>query len=274
MPRPPRADDSCQHRERALEGRSTAEVNVVHQQVRSSLDFGDAGKFPRNRVSASAARGDNRGRDTRAFKQSRRLHQFATASAYDLIVFGTAGQSLQVSIVAHHTPDSKAALDGKARQIERRIDRVHATPVHADVHIHQDLNLRVSIPLRPRQIANRVAIVGSHHDLRAARQFGQPFRFLLACDLVGDKDAAYSVLHQDLSFPNGRAGHPDGPGAQLLMGQQRRLVILEVWPQFGLARSKERGHVAQVRLHGVQVHQQRRCFDLFHLHGIPFLRVR
>ena len=100
-----------------------------------------------------------------------------------------------------------------------------------------------------------------------ARQFRKAFGLFLTADFIGNENAGDAVPDQDLGFAQGRAGHADRPGANLFPGKQRRLMVLEMRTQLARAACKKIRHVAQVPLHGIEIHDQRRRLDVAQFHG-------
>jgi hypothetical protein len=70
------------------------------------------------------------------------------------------------------------------------------------------------------------------------------------------------MMHQYLDLAQGGAGDAYGTGPQLLPGQKRRVVILEVRAQLAVSGAEKSGHLVQLRLHCVEVDQQSRRYDL------------
>ncbi len=85
-------------------------------------------------------------------------------------------------------------------------------------------------------------------------------------NFIGDEDAFDPMVDEDLRFPKRSAGHPNGPGADLLAGQHGALVVLEMRPQLRRCLGKEPRHTMQIELHRIKVDQQSRRIDFFYLH--------
>ena len=145
------------------------------------------------------------------------------------------------------------AFADQTGQLDRLLRRGHADPVHPQVYLDQHSHLAIALPGRGGQTLDRLGAVQRHHGAHLGRQcqealqLGEPDRW------IGKQQVAGQLRHH-LRLPQRGAGQPDRPAAELLRGDPRRLVGLDVGAELDPVSRGIPRHPVQVSLHDVEVH--------------------
>ena len=134
--------------------------------------------------------------------------------------------------------------------------------MHADIDLDRHAQRAARSRASPARAPRRARRCPPHDRISDRRQRGETARLRGANDLVVDQDVADTDCRQHLGLAQLRAGHTDGAGRQFLLDDLGRLLPLGVRAPANAVRAAGFRHAPDIRLHQVEIDQQRRRIDI------------
>ena len=235
----------------------------VAKDAATGLHFGDARQCGGVLVGAGAAAAHDANLEPRRPAQIGRARQ-QRDRAFDLTllyVWIADADSLGLPAKQAREPQTSAAVD-QSSELERRLARFGARPVHADVDFDYHPRATAARNRGEVEIAHVARVVDGDDDVGQLEEAHQPLDLGAADNLVRDQDVADAARGHDLGFAELGAGDAERAGRQQLVRQRRNLDGLGVRAPADTRLAARGGHARDVALHDIQVQQQRRRVEV------------
>ena len=230
----------------------------VHRGVGAALELGHPGQAAGDRVRAGAAAADL------AHPEAAGLDLLAGEECLAHVELGAClalcerHHVLQVALVGLKAVERKpVGLVDEPGQLRRRLARLHAAAVHADVDLNVAAERDAGGDRRLRELPHVPGVVDGDRDLAAPRQLDQARDLERPDDLVGDQDVRDTAVGQRLCFTDLGTGDAHGAGVELQVRDLDALVRLGVRAELRRPARRELRHALDVALQLGLVEQER-----------------
>jgi len=146
----------------------------------------------------------------------------------------------------------------RPREPDRRLARLHAAAVGADVDLHQHVERHARRARSFVEVGDVTLIIGAYRDARALRERREAPEFRRADHLVGDQHVGNAAINHRLGLAGLLAAHAHRAARNLPLCDIRALVALRVRPQPDSFARERRVHAVEVALERIEVEDQRR----------------
>ena len=221
-------------------------VTGIHQQVRSTLNLGDAGNPAGNRVGTCSAGAHNFDRDTVRPDEIGRTDQRAHGLLHGLDLGWPGFQADTMAFIADQAAKAQTLRQPQTcASAKAGFAGEHSTTAHAGVHIDDDIQRHLRAEPDAAESAVMVRSLSTPTMMSVTREsLDKAFDLGRACDLIGQQDAVNTAPGQCFRFAQRGAGDSDRAMGQLPPGKGHAFVVLIMRAQLCRPLGKESSHLA------------------------------
>jgi len=167
-----------------------------------------------------------------------------------------------MAFVAHDASKAQAFFENQVSQFDGGFARGNAAAFEAEINIDEDVDGGVVIARQTSEIVDDGGVVHRDDDGSFAGKLDKTLEGSFTGEFIGNEDILDAGMDEFFGLPEPGTGNATGTMLELKSGKFKDAMILEVRAEFGFLRGKEFSDGAEVVLHGVEIHEKSRGFDV------------